>query len=457
MERNFTKSQFFRLLFLLILSSMLIACGEQSPQSGGGSQSLNRILEKAGVNQNTYQPVTNPAKVTLGKMLFFDKVLSGNRDISCATCHHPLMNTVDNVPLSLGTGNEGLGPTRTLSADRILIPRNSPELFNRGHPEWETMFWDGRISGNAFIGFSTPANEQLLPGLDNILAAQALFPVTSRDEMRGLPGDRDAFGRINEIALIDDSDFMGIWSAVFQRIWSIPEYQTLLRQAYPGVPDNAFSLGHIANAIAEFEINSFTFFDSPFDRFLAGDQSALSNAAKQGAVLFFEKAGCDTCHSGILLTDQQYYNLGVPQLGPGKDFAAPLDWGRLIETSLAEDKYRFRTPSLRNVATTGPYMHNGAYDNLRDAVVHHLNASQMLFSYNGTNLPQMVASTVKSDMSTISDVLATLDSYAVTPPVLTEAEIDTLVEFLVALTDLSSLNLIDVVPESVPSGLPVAD
>ncbi|MCB0238120.1 MAG: hypothetical protein KDH08_05655, partial [Anaerolineae bacterium] len=109
-------------------------------------------------------------------------------------------------------------------------------------------------------------------------------------------------------------------------------------------------------------IDAFTLLDSPWDRFLAGDDSALSTDAQHGALLFYGDAGCARCHSGNLLTDQEFHNAAVPQLGPGKGRQNPyIDLGRARETGNPDDRFAFRTPPLRNVALTGPWMHNGAF------------------------------------------------------------------------------------------------
>ncbi|MDH5219313.1 MAG: cytochrome-c peroxidase, partial [Gammaproteobacteria bacterium] len=312
-------------------------------------------------------------------------------------------------------------------------------------------------SGTLSMGFDTPADFQILPGMENILAAQALFPVTSRDEMRGNVGDVDMQGKTNVIALIADDNYTQIWETLFNRIWQIVEYQRLLRLAYPALNESEFNFAHIANAIAEYEIASFTTLNSPFDRYLNGEKTALSSNAINGAKLFFGKAQCGDCHTGILLTDQKYYNLGVPQLGPGKDTAAPLDFGRNLETYTEEDKFCFRTPSLRNVALTGPYMHNGAYNDLNTAVGHHLNAQEMLSTYNGEGLPAVFEASVHNNIATQQNILTTLDEHAINPPIISETEIDLLIDFLNALTDPAALDLNHTIPEQVPSGLPVFD
>jgi cytochrome c peroxidase len=269
---------------------------------------------------------------------------------------------------------------------RKRIPRNSPEIFNRGAEEWHSMFWDSRVTGSAQDGFQTPADKKLPDGLDNILAAQAMFPVFSRDEMRGRAGDIDVFGNQNELALISNAMPQSVWFRLMQRILQVPGYCELFQAAYPDVAMKDFGFQHAANAIAAFEINSFTFTNSPWDRYLNGDMEALSPSAISGAILFYGKANCVACHTGNLLTDQEHHNIGVPQFGPGKDDAAPLDVGRFMETGKNEDLFAFRTPPLRNVSITGPWMHNGAYTSLEDVLKHHMDAESALRNYDLGNL-----------------------------------------------------------------------
>lgn len=164
-------------------------------------------------------------------MLFFDKELSGNRDIACSTCHLPARRTGDGLSLPIGAGGVGLGPARQLGAGGVFIPRHAPELFNRGAAAWRTLFWDGRLSGTAERGFNSPAGNQLPEHLETILAAQAMFPVTSREEMRGRSGDRDIFGAPNELALLDDADFTGIWAGLMVRLLNNSEYVRLFNAA----------------------------------------------------------------------------------------------------------------------------------------------------------------------------------------------------------------------------------
>ncbi|HEX6051986.1 MAG TPA: cytochrome c peroxidase, partial [Gemmatimonadaceae bacterium] len=315
----------------------------------------------------------NPALVELGRSLFFDKVLSGNRDVSCATCHNPAASAGDALSLPIGTGGTGVGLTRTLGHGREFVPRNAPSLLNQGLGFFY-LFWDGSVNEEGGLGrFKTPAGVTLPGGLTNLLAAQAMLPVLNRHEMRGQPGDVDVTGQPNELSTISDASPGQVWNAAMKRLLAIQEYQAKFNAAFPGTPTSALGFQHAANAIAAFEVAAFTRQNSPFDRFLHGDNRAMTADEKRGGILFFGKARCSTCHSGPLLGGQDFANIGVPQIGPGVGAAAPLDIGRGAEfPQVPQYQFAFRVQPLRNVELTAPYMHNGAYPTL-EAVVRHYN------------------------------------------------------------------------------------
>src|SRR6267143_3840712 len=179
---------------------------------------LRDSLQRWGVIPIGPMPVQDTALVGLGRALVFDPILSGNRDIACATCHHPSTAAGDGLSLAIGTGGTGLGPSRTLGAGRRVVPRNAPSLLNVGLG-LPYMFWDGRITRLQHdpVG-TTPPGVTVPPGLPNILAVQAMFPVLNRTEMRGEPGDRDVLGNPNELAQFDDSQFAETWVAVMRRL-----------------------------------------------------------------------------------------------------------------------------------------------------------------------------------------------------------------------------------------------
>jgi cytochrome c peroxidase len=396
----------------------------------------------------------NPALVALGRALMFDKVLSGNRDIACATCHLPSEHAADGLSLAIGTGGTGLGPARTLGPGRQFVPRSAPSLLNGGLG-LVYVFWDGRISGFRTGPFSTPAGQALPPGLPGILAAQAMFPVTNRREMRGEPGDTDVFGNPNELAQYGDSQYAEIWAAVMRRLLAIPEYVTLFGAAFPGTPPAALGFQHAAAAIAAFEIQTMTRTGSPFDRYLSREDAALTVEAKRGGILFFGQARCSTCHNGPFLGADQFANTGVPQIGPGVGADAPLDLGRGAVIKSDFYRFAFRVAPLRNVELTAPYFHDGAYPTL-DAVVKHYNdVTVALRGFDPSHLAPDVRALYHGDNATISAVLATLDFRVRTPLDLTDGERSDLVAFLKALTDPAARDLTGLIPAAVPSGLPV--
>jgi cytochrome c peroxidase len=425
------------------------------PQFSREEAMLDALLSQAGVSPLDLGPTPSRAQVDLGKALFFDKILSGNRDTACATCHHPLLHTGDGLSLSLGTGGVGLGPARQPAEGQALIPRNAPDVFNRGAPEWRNVFWDGRVSGDTVNGFVSPAGAALPIGLDNIVAVQALFPPTSRDEMRGKAGDVDMLGHPNELAAIDDGDFTAIWDALLARVLALSEYRALFAAAYPDVSTGQITIAHVANALAAYQVATFSADDSPWNRYLAGEEAALAPEARQGALLFFGEAGCAGCHNGPLLTDQAFHNIAVPQLGPGKLNEMGLDFGRYLETGEEADRFAFRTPSLHNVAITGPWMHNGAYVHLEDAVRHHLDPVAALRSYDASQLSPLVRVTYREDSTVIASLLRTMDLQVRPARAFSDTEIQQLLAFLHALTAPSLIDQSRDIPASVPSGLPV--
>jgi cytochrome c peroxidase len=239
------------------------------------------------------------------------------------------------------------------------------------------------------------------------------------------------------------------------RVLAIPAYVTMFASAFPGVPTDSLRFLHAGNAIAAFEAVTWRSTDSPFDRYVAGDDAAMPVAARRGGILFYGRADCVACHSGNLLTDQGFANIGTPQVGPGRGSELPRDLGRFDVSGIPGQRFAFRTPSLRNTAITGPWMHDGAYSTLEAAVRHYLDVPASLSNYDASQLPAEVQGLVVNDAATIAAVLATLDSRLAPTLDLSDAEVADLVAFLEALTDPSVRERLSDVPTAVPSGLPV--
>lgn len=247
-------------------------------------------------------PANNPqtvAKIELGKKLYFDPRLSGNNWISCATCHNPSLGFADGLPRMLG------GPASKEGG------RHSPTIINTAYNEFQ--FWDGRAA---------------------TLEEQALGPIQNPDEM---------------FETLDN---------VVRKLSGISDYV----KAFQEVFGTGVTADGIAKAIAAFE-RTIVFANSPFDRYMQGDEHALTESAKRGMELFNGKAECIKCHNGPNFTDNRFHNIGVPADGPLKE-----DLGRYNVTKNDADKGAFKTPTLRNIAETGPYMHNGFFPTLFEVV-----------------------------------------------------------------------------------------
>lgn len=445
----------------------------------------------------------DPAQVALGRALFFDKILSGNRNISCATCHHPNHAGGDGVALGIGEGGTGLGPARRVApGDAVLgrVPRNAPALRFLGAREFQVLFHDGRVEaapdGPWSSGFWTPAREQLPEGLDSALAAQAMFPVLSDIEMAGGRGENPV---ADAAALRRFAGEGGAWDLLADRLRAIPNYVALFRAAYPDIDDPAaITFVHAANAIAAFQATAFRPDDSPFDRYLrTRDRAHLSAAAGRGMDLFYGEAGCAACHAGKFQTDHRFHAIAMPQIGPGKNdgnddsyfratgYPARLeDFGRAPISGDPADRYRFRTPSLRDVALTAPYGHAGAFATLEAAVRHHFDpvASVLAYRLPDGHLPplgaleQPIAVGARFGHEPVNPArrqdfdrrdgwvqsrpgararLAAANERTATP--LGDAAVADIVAFLEALTDPRSRDMRHLIPDRVPSGLPVAD
>jgi cytochrome c peroxidase len=270
---------------------------------------------------------TRPEAVELGRLLFWDPILSGDRDVACASCHHPDFAYSDGLAVSVGVGGRGVGPARAANPDAPRTPRNSQTVLAAAWngltvdgavpPERAPVFWDHRLVS---------------------LEAQALGPIKSAVEMRGTS--------YAESEILDE---------VVGRVAGIPEYAAKFQAAFGAEGVSATTL---AKAIAAFE-RTLVPRDSSFDRYLAGDDDAMTAAQIRGMHGFILQ-GCARCHSGPLLSDFKLHRLPVPTR-PGE----PIDLG--------DGSGQFRTPSLRMVSATGPYMHNGAFATLDEVLDHYHN------------------------------------------------------------------------------------
>ena len=401
----------------------------------------------------------NEAK--LGQLLFYDPILSGNKEVACATCHHPSLGTGDGLSLSLGDGGKGLGINRIVDYENPpeqRVPRNAQPLFNLGAKQFKTLFHDGRVEVDLLrpSGLRTPLEEEMVEGFSSIISAQTMFPVLSADEMAGHYSENEISEAVRRGTLTGKG---GAWDLISKRVQSIPEYSNFFINIYDHIKTaQDIKFTDISNAIAafmEFEWRSDT---SPFDDFLKGKQN-LNISQEKGMELFYGKANCSSCHAGALFTDHQFHATGQPQVGPGKAArfqSHSRDLGRFRVTGNIKDKYAFRTPSLRNVELTGPWGHAGAYSKLEAFINAHLNPQLALYNYDKSNvtLTKYDANDWKI-MDNATEVKAIADSITIKPIIVSDGEVMDILAFLGTLTDTKSQKGRLGIPETVPSGLKI--
>lgn len=373
-------------LGLLLLATLLIAGLAPLPQDelpapenyGAGASTVEDsitglVREFPPVSQMAGNP-SSPEKIELGRLLFFDPVLSDQNDIACATCHHPDYGFSDGLARAIGAGGEGAGPER---GDGVELSRNTASLWNVAYAT--SLFWDGRVDS---------------------LEYQVLVPLQHTDEM-GVMDTETLAAELREI----------------------PEYVDLFDQAFGG-GENAVTAENVARALASFE-RSLLSQDSPFDRYAAGELDALTASQRRGFTIFRSAATrCFECHAAPTFATETFRIIGVPDVE-----GQAHDPGRAGVVADGADG-AFKVPTLRNIALSGPYMHNGIFATLEEVID--------FYAQGGGRAPD-------------SQQIENIDPF-VRGFTLSQQETDDLVAFLYALTDESQLPEI---PDSVPSGLPV--
>ncbi|MEM7520387.1 MAG: cytochrome c peroxidase [Pseudomonadota bacterium] len=412
----------------------------------------------APITEDDYLPITLEEAV-LGQKLFYDPILSGNRTVSCGTCHHPRFGTADGVSLSVGDGGIGLGPERRIDPENPpekRIPRNAPGLFNLGAREFTVMFHDGRLEASSEHpgGIRTPLGSDMTAGFASVLSAQTMFPVLSRDEMAGSFRENDVAKAVRQGRITGPG---GAWDLLSRRVSEIEAYADEFAYVYEHIDapeDIAFT--DISNAIAAFMAFEWRSDTSPFDAYLRGE-GGLTSAALAGLDVFYGAGGCAACHSGAFQTDHAFHAMGAPQIGPGKaaDFEDhQRDEGRFRVTGDPADLYAFRTPSLRNVALTAPYGHAGSHRELRAFVRDHADPRAGLARYDPGQA--ILTAPTPEDFTAMADPLqVSAIADAVRQPViaLSEAQITQILAFLDSLTDEKGVIGRLGIPRDLPSGL----
>jgi len=442
---------------LLTLSS----CKEASTTSSQNQQ-LQQLIQELSLDGDPIDgrlipEITEPMS-QLGRDLFFTKGLGGNQTAACASCHHPVLGGGDALALPIGVDALdpelcGEGRVHDPSAEHYdggpTVPRNSPTTFNLAL--WsETLFWDGRVQevagGIATPDSATATTPDPLAG-SNLSEAQARFPVTSPEEMRGFtfePGESNTTVRDHLAGRLGN---FGAGAGELSEDW-LGQFRLVFND--PIAPaDEVITFERVVEAIAAYE-NSQVFVDTPWSDYVQGDATALSESARRGALLFFQEAGqggfsCFKCHGGDFFTDEKFYVVGFPQIGRGKGDVnhlggATADFGRERVTGDAKDRFAFRTPSLINVAVTAPYGHAGSFLTLEETMRYHLDPFAGFATYTGAGVqPGMQLDDLLVNTQEVLDVLqaqqAQGNSLLPANLAFSEKNITDLVAFLHALTD----------------------
>ncbi|MCL6265868.1 cytochrome-c peroxidase [Flagellimonas myxillae] len=384
---------------LLIGLFVVVGCGGPKPKEVAIEDAIQVDTIFTALPLEIVEPRDNPsnsAKEKLGKLLFYDPILSGDKDISCATCHHPDMGYAEFLDISIGTNASGLGSDRKFNTPNEIpfVKRNAQTILNTAFngiqrnqtlsAENAPMFWDDRVQS-----------------LEN----QALEPIKALEEMRGL--------HFSETEILH---------VVVDRLREIPEYKELFSVAFDEEePITEINLG---KAIAAFERTLVTN-NSRFDKFMRGDKNAISLLEKDGFEQF-KKVGCVNCHNGPMFSDFKMHVLGVPE----NKKLPQMDLGSADQGN--KDSFAFRTPSLRNLRFTAPYMHNGSFMDLKRVLEFYEDIANG--KTRNPNIPKSKFDPLVSELN------------------LTVKEMGQIISFLNTLND---TNFDKTIPESVPSGLPV--
>jgi cytochrome c peroxidase len=414
MRLTFTGSQSFTLTLSRLVGPLTgTTCVNAPAAPTATDNALRPLLAAAGQTGDARLgrriPSIDEPLPQLGKLLFFSKSLSGNLDTACASCHHPSLGGADGLSLSIGTGAASpnvLGVGRTL-ATGFSTPRNTNTFFNVAL--WDSfLFWDGRVESVGKLRFGNGANSGIRtpdtafgvadPAAGASLpAAQARFPIVATTEMKGataFPGMSDSAARAHLAARIGD---YGTGAGALRPSQWLQRFRTAFANPN-GTAQQLITIDNITLAIAEYQ-RSATFVDTPWARYVRGENGAISEDAKQGALLFFRPvdqggANCALCHRGDALTDERFRAVGFPQVGPGHNDGgnAGDDFGRARESNRPDERYLWRTPSLLNVELTAPYGHAGAYGDLTTVVNHYIQPEATVENFLGArawcSLPQ---------------------------------------------------------------------
>lgn len=401
------------------------------------SQGLHGFPRRTHPQWTAQQQALVTLRAQLGQFLYSDHFLSGLNETSCSTCHNANFHFADGRRISSGlycnfpnhddhsqifcqpppspeNGNV-IGPFRTAGSNDL---RNAPSTFNVGLFPSEMLngrfffndpqFVDNHLTDinqlQADFGFFIQPPENTVY-TRSLLGGQAMKPTPSPLEMSG------DFPNIGQPFLTPAlTQHEAVFQGLAEKVSNNANYHHLFEQAYPPNesvypaydahigPNDAIPFSAITDAIAYFQEVDLQMTSAPWDYFLTGKNNAISHRAKLGALTFFTRGKCAMCHSGDLFSDFRSYNIGVPQIGEGEDDRDDSDpayqglhtWDFGLEeiTQNRADRFKLRTVPLRGVTLTPPYMHDGAFASLADAIRAHENPRQYYEAYDVTAIAE---------------------------------------------------------------------
>lgn len=416
---------------------------------------LRGIIKVNNIKRIRNEPFEATDKFVLGQALFFDPILSTNKDISCSTCHLLKRGTSDFLEKSIGTGGEGLAENRISGNMSKRHERNSLALWDLDNESVKNLFWDGRIEvlDSKKIIYRTPLKELLYKNIENALAAQALFPIVNEGEMFDTNcklETKDQQSCLNIINILPKSE-RHLWISTYhifildrllghitnKELTQVQiKYRKLFENAYKDINLRNMDFGLVGNAIAHFEEVAFATRDTKWDLYIEGDEEALADNQVKGALLFFRKYKCNTCHSGPIFSDFNFHSLGIVNEFSDEGRGL-LDKGRGDVTGKYLDDFKFRTPPLRNVTLTAPYMHDGSIASVKGAIQRHfIGCKENIVLSNFCNTYE-----APSSLAEIRDI--------------EDQNLDYLLDFFRAIEDDGKKRWNEIVPSGVPSGMKI--
>jgi cytochrome c peroxidase len=389
-----------------------------------------KALKEAALSNGFQKPedinsLFDKEKSELGNKLFHDELLSLNSTTSCSSCHLTKFSSADGLPNAIGTGGEGDGLKRVMQGGNI-VPRNTLPLWGRGSKNFDTFFWDGKVTtvdgkvisqlGLLDRNYATREGKYNINVKDNALLTAVHLPFVEIRELVQDDEEIQNYLKKEEIGAAFD-----IFEELAERIKTKPEYADTFSKAYQ-IDIEEISFHHIADSITHFIKDEFAIKDTKFSNFIFNEKKLTTSEIK-GGLIFYGKGNCAACHSGPLFSDLNFHSIPFPQIGFGKN-GFGVDYGKFNITFNPDDLYKFRTPPLYNVENTFPYSHSGSVYDLKESIIYHFDP---LRKYNPEEYSEIDRNEYYKKLTASGNEMELI-------PYLDDKELDNLVDFLKTLS-----------------------